>query len=233
LSVVIKNPETETPLLHHGDRLNAGEFFRRYSAMPEVKKAELINGVVYMGSPVRARQHGRPDGVIAAFLVNYSTATEGVDYCLNSTLLLDNSNMPQPDQLLRRFEGGTSMENERGYLVGPPELVAEISASSLEDDIGPRFEIYRQAGVGEYLLWSVEENVIHWWRLRDGAYEALSTDDEGVIRSEVFPGLWLDTRALLTHDRAGVMRTLQLGLASPEHAEFVRALATQSSGEGG
>jgi Uma2 family endonuclease len=231
--MVIKTPETQIPPLRHGDRLDAEEFFRRYSAMPEVKKAELINGVVYMGSPVRARQHGRPDDTLAALIVPYAAATPGIDSCSNSTVFLGDADQPQPDRLLRRFRGGPCSEDERGYLEGPPELVAEISASSLEDDLGPRFEMYRQVGVSEYLLWAVEENVVYWWRLRDGAYEALSTDDEGVIRSEVFPGLWLDTRALLTHDRAGVMRTLQLGLASPEHADFVRLLATQSSGEGG
>ena len=38
--------------LEHGDHLTREEFERRYEAMPHVRKAELIEGVVYMPSPV-------------------------------------------------------------------------------------------------------------------------------------------------------------------------------------
>lgn len=47
------------PPLESGDRLTRAEFERRYEAAPEHFKAELIEGVVYVASPVRIF-HGNP-----------------------------------------------------------------------------------------------------------------------------------------------------------------------------
>lgn len=112
----------EIPCLENGDRLPRPEFERRYAAMPQVKKAELIEGIVYMPSPVRVRQHGRPHALVMGWLSNYWAATPGVDLCDNTTVRLDLDNEPQPDALLR-IEGGTSRISEDDYIEGSPELV--------------------------------------------------------------------------------------------------------------
>jgi hypothetical protein len=219
-------PTIATPPLRDGERMKADEFFRRYSSMPEVKKAELIQGVVYMGSPVGYDNHGEPHFQLMLWLTTYQAFTSGINGGDNSTVFLDDDNQPQPDVFLRIENGGTS-RRERGYIEGPPELACEIAYSSLDRDSGPRQEMYREAGVSEYLIWRVEEGVFDWLRLRDGAYETLPMDEAGVIHSEVLPGLWLDTRAMIRYDGRAVLLTLQAGLASPEHAEFVRRLNAQ------
>ncbi len=68
------------------------------------------------------------------------------------------------------------------------------------------------------------DNAIDWFVLRDGQYERLVPGDDGVLRSEAFPGLWLDASALVQHDLPTVLGTLQQGVASPEHAAFVDSL---------
>src|SRR2546427_3449968 len=95
LTPVAKMP-TELPPLEGGDRLTRSEFERRYDAMPQLKKAELIEGVVYMPSPVRCKSHGQPHGQIMSWVGVYSAATPGVDFADNATLRLDPDNEPQP-----------------------------------------------------------------------------------------------------------------------------------------
>ncbi len=91
----------ELPLLENGDRLTRPEFERRYHAMPYLKKAELVEGVVYRPSPVRARKHGQPHSTLVGWLMVYSALTPGVMVCDNTTVRLDADNEPQPDALLR------------------------------------------------------------------------------------------------------------------------------------
>src|SRR5437588_6466057 len=85
------------PPLENGDRLTRAEFERRYEAMPDLKKAELIEGEVYVGSPVRYRQHGKPHGQIMTWIGTYSADTSGVGFGDNSSIRLDLDNEPQPD----------------------------------------------------------------------------------------------------------------------------------------
>src|SRR5262249_31920518 len=118
--------QTGRPLpLEPGDRLTRAEFERRYEAMSEVKNAELIEGVVYMPSPVRYKSHGRPHSDIHGWLFNYSVATPGVELADNATLRLDADNDPQPDLILRinETQGGKSFISEDDYLEGSPELI--------------------------------------------------------------------------------------------------------------
>jgi Uma2 family endonuclease len=124
-------------VLRAGDRLTRDEFERRYAAMPTVKKAELIEGVVYMGSPVRYEQHGAPEQALAAWLSFYRAVTPGLGAAGNTTLRLDLDNEPQPDLLLRIPErvGGRSRVTADGYLEGAPELVVEVAASSTSYDL--------------------------------------------------------------------------------------------------
>lgn len=217
----------EVPPLEPGDRLTRDEFERRYEAMPNLKKAELIEGVVYMPSAVRHRRHGRPNSHLINWLGHYEAATPGVESADNTTARLDLDNVPQPDALLLidPARGGQARISEDDYIEGAPELVAEISASSASFDLHTKLNVYRRNGVREYLVWRVLDGVIDWFVLRGGEYVRLASDAEGIRRSEVFPGLWLDAAALVRGDLAGVLVILEQGLATPEHAAFVAKLA--------
>ena len=214
----------EVPQLENGDQLTRPEFERRYEAMPHLKKAELIEGVVYVPSPVRYEGHGRQHSALNGWLVVYSASTPGVAVGDNTTVRLDMDNEPQPDVLLRLTNGGQSRVAADGFIEGPPELVAEVASSSVAYDLHQKLAVYRRHGVREYIVWRTLDNAIDWFVLRDGRYERLSPGDSGVYKSESFPGLWLDAAAMLQGDLAGVLKTLGEGLATLEHAEFVQRL---------
>ena len=212
------------PELRAGDRLSRAEFERRYAAMPHVKKAELIEGVVYMPSPV-SQEHAGPHFNVVAWLGLYQSATPGVEGSDNATLRLDLENEPQPDAFLRIRPdcGGQSRDRDK-YVEGAPELVAEVAASSASYDLHDKLRAYQRNGVCEYVVWRVWDRAIDWFVLREGRYQPLPLSSAGFYQSEVFPGLWLDPAALIRGDLAQVMAVLQQGLASPEHADFVRRL---------
>jgi len=207
------------PLLHAGDRLTRAEFERRYTAMPDLKKAELLEGVVYIGGAVRY-DHGRAHAVLAGWLAEYAVQTPSVQALLDPSMRLDEDNEPQPDVVLRA-KLGTSRIDADDFLCGPPEIVVEVAARSVSYDLHKKLHVYRRAGVREYLVLRSEDAAVDWFALRDGVYERLAADAAGVVRSEVFPGLWLDVAALLAHDSAGLQAALAAGLRSPEHAAFV------------
>ena len=222
------------PPLESGDRLTRAEFERRYEALPHVKKAELIEGVVYMPSPVRIVDHGQPHSDIVTWLGVYRAATPFVMLGDNATVRLDADNEPQPDALLRIASeaGGRSHVDEDGYVSGPPELIAEIAATSAAYDLHDKMHAYRRNGVAEYLVWLVYEKRIAWFVLTEGKYELLTVNSEGLLQSPTFAGLWLDTNALLEGNLAGVLETLQEGLRSQEHEAFVAKLAERAGQEG-
>jgi Uma2 family endonuclease len=216
------------PELCAGDRLARAEFERRYAAMPHVKKAELIEGVVYMPSPV-SEEHGVPHFKIIAWLGLYESATPGVEGADNTTVRLDLENEPQPDAFLRiRPEYGGQSRRSGKYVGGAPELIAEVAASSASYDLHDKLRAYQRNGVLEYVVWRVWDRAIDWFVLRDDRYERLPLSAAGYYPSQVFPGLWLDPAALIRGDLAQVMAVLQQGLASPEHADFVRRLHATS-----
>jgi Uma2 family endonuclease len=217
------------PPLTAGDRLTRAEFERRYLAHPEIKKAELIKGVVYMPSPTRFESHGRPHNDIVGWLSLYRAMTPGVLGGTNVTLRLDYDNEVQPDALLRleARRGGRSQITADDYLAGPPELIVEIAASSAAYDLHDKRRVYQRSGVQEYLALQVYEQEATWFVLREGVYEALPADAADILRSEVFPGLWLNAPAFWAGDLATVLATLQEGLASPEHTAFVAQLRPQ------
>lgn len=214
------------PPLNTGDHLSRAEFERRYEASPEIKKAELIEGVVYVAPPVRVQQHARPHSDIITWLGVYRASTPRVLAGDNATVRLDNDNEPQPDGLLRLEPalGGQSRIGEDDYLEGPPELIVEIAASSAAYDLHSKRRVYQRSGVQEYLVVQMYEQWVDWFVLRDGVYEPLEADEGGVLRSETFPGLWLQPEALLAGDLATVLAVLGQGLASEEHAAFVARL---------
>lgn len=213
------------PPLETGDRLTRPEFERRYAAMPHVKKAELVEGVVYMPSPV-SNEHAAPHLYLCGLLSYYLAATPGIDGGDNGTLRLDMDNEPQPDAFLRILaeHGGQARVDEDGYISGAPELAAEVARSSVSIDLHAKLHAYRRNGVREYIVWRIEDQAIDWFVLREGRYEPLAAGADGLYRSEVFPGLWLDAAALLRGELLIVFQTVQRGLDSPEHAAFVSRL---------
>ena len=162
-----ENLATIIPTLENGDRLTRYEFERRYEAMPHVKKAELIEGVVYVASPVRYRRHGKPHGYIMGWLGLYCSATPGVEFADNSTVRLDLDNEPQPDALLRIDEelGGQSYISEDDYIEGAPELIVEVASSSAAYDLHDLLKAYRRNGVQEYIVWQIAEQKLNWFSL--------------------------------------------------------------------
>ncbi len=214
------------PELVTGDRLTRAEFERRYKAMPHCKKAELVEGVVYVGSPVNHQRHGGPHARLCGWLALYCNHTPGVDVSDNATVRLDLDNEPQPDLQARLVQGGRSSLSADGYIEGAPELAVEVTASRVSYDLHDKLRAYRRNGVQEYLVWRTDDREVDWFTLRDGAYERLPSDTHGVARSLVLPGLWLDVPALLRGDGLAVERALRNGLDSAEHGTFVARLAT-------
>ena len=222
---------TARPLLplESGDRLTRAEFERRYEAMPWLKKAELIEGVVYVGSPVRMDVHAEPHSLVVTWLGVYRAATPGLRTGDNGTVRLDTDNEPQPDVLLMidAAAGGRARLSEGGYVEGAPELVVEVAASSASIDRHDKLRVYRRNGVQEYLVWSVLDRRLEWLVLREGEYVPLEPDDHNVIHSQVFPGLRLAVAALLAGDLAAVLREQQAGFTTTEHRQFVELLAAR------
>ncbi len=219
-----------TPPLEAGDHLSRDEFERRYHLMPGTKKAELLEGVVYLPSRVRWDQHGRQHAQMIHWLVSNEDETNSVQAGDNATVRLDLDNEPQPDATLiidPAFGGQVTLE--AGYVVGAPELVVEVAASSVSIDLHTKFRVYRRASVKEYLVWRVFDDAVDWFVLRGSNFEALTPDANGVLKSETFPGLWLSVANLVKHDYRKVIAVLRDGLPSDEHAAFVDQLAKTQS----
>ena len=224
------NKSDRIPPLESGDRLTRHEFERRYTAMPHIKKAELIEGVVYLASPVRFRSHGEPHGHLITWLGIYQVPTLGLELGNNPTVRLDLDNELQPDAVLLIDErlGGQAHISDDDYIEGAPELVAEVAASSAANDLHDKKRAYRRNGVQEYIVWQTLENQFNWFSLQNGEYVSLEADADAAIKSQVFPGLWLATPALLAGDMTKVVAVLQQGFKSTEHAAFVQQLSQQS-----
>jgi Putative restriction endonuclease len=199
-----KHPPLFTiPPLENGDRSSQVEFERRYAAMPEDCKAELIQGIVYMSAALRYRSHGMPHSQLHGWLFTYQIATPGVEIADAITVRLDDENEPQPDIALfiAPEAGGQTTISADDDVEGAPELLAEISASTVSLDLGAKKTAYQQNGVQEYIVWRVLDQAIDWFYLDNGIYVDLPPDDDGIIRSRQFPGLWLDRAALLHCNR--------------------------------
>lgn len=211
------------PPLESGDRLTRAEFERRYEAQPEIKKAELIEGVVYVASPVRVHRHGAPHSDIVTWLGVYRAATPGVRTADNATLRLDLDNEPQPDVAVW-LEGGNAFVDDDDYLQGAPELIVEVAGSSAAIDLHDKLNAYRRNGVQEYLVLLTHEQEVRWFRFENGEIRMIEADEQGVLRSQVLPGLYFDASRFWQGNLAGLLAVLQQGLASAEHATFVKQL---------
>lgn len=210
------------PSLSTGDHLTRDEFLSIWEQLPDVKRAELIGGVVYMPSPLR-KNHGNTDLRIAAWIGYYLAFTPGCEGGSNKTSLIG-EDCPQPDDYLAILPecGGNSWGEK--YVEGSPELIAEVSLSSVSIDLHEKYDLYERERIQEYLVVIVKRNEIRWHRLVKGKYKLITPDAHGIYRSVVFPGLWLDNKALFAHDMAKVIGTLQKGIDSDEHQRFVADL---------
>jgi Uma2 family endonuclease len=216
--------------LQNGDRLTRDEFERRYDATPNLKKAELIEGVVYMPPPVSYRDHGAPHFDVISWLGLYRMETPGISGGDNGSLRLDLDNMPQPDAcllILPEF-GGQARIDADGYVAGAPEFIFEVAASSASYDLNVKLNAYRRNGVREYVVWRVLERAIDWFVLREGRYDRLAPSKDGHLKSEVLPGLWLDPDALIRGNLAAFAQLQRQGLASRQYAAFAKRLGAPS-----
>lgn len=223
---MVTTPESRLfiPPLENGDRLLRFEFERRYEAMPHLKKAELIEGVVYMASPLRIRSHGEPHGFLTTWLGTYQAFTPNVVLGIEPTVRLDLENEPQPDAVLL-VPGRQATIGADDYIEGAPELVVEVAASSVAIDLHDKKRAYRRNQVREYIVWQTLENQLDWFVLEADDYVAQQPDQQGISRSQIFPGLWLAVPALLAGEMTTVLAVLQQGLNSPEHQAFVQQLS--------
>jgi len=219
------------PDLETGDHLSRDEFERRYHAMPESCHAQLIEGVVYMASPVRFNAHARPHKDLLYWSSTYEIGTPGILSGDNATVRMDLDNEPQPDlaMFLAPGSGGRVKLSDDDYLVGAPEFVAEISASSVSIDLHSKMRVYKRNQVLEYLVWRTLDREIDWFHLQGSDYRRIKPDVAGVLRSILLPGLWLDAPAMFSGDMTSVLKVLAAGLASPEHAAFVERLKNQKT----
>ena len=231
---MITTPEKliATPPLKNGDspsetlreRLSRSEFERRYQAMPDLRKAELIEGIVYKrASPLRIKSHGEPHGNLTGWLWTYKTFTPGLVLGIEPTVRLDPDNEPQPDAVLF-VPGRQATIAEDDYIEGAPELAIEIAASTASIDLHDKKRAYRRNGICEYIVWRTLDSKLDWFKLEADDYVAVEGDEQGILKSQVFPGLWLDRAALLVGDMAQVLTVLQTGMAIAEYQTFVQAL---------
>ena len=114
------------------------------------------------------------------------------------------------------------------YPSGAPELIVEVAVSSRSRDFGAKKRLYERAGVQEYITVETLLPRIVWRVLVDRSYREIQPDGDGVLRSQCFPGLWLDTEAFWAEDGGRMTATLNAGLESNAHREFVEQLKQQA-----
>jgi hypothetical protein len=212
------------PPLVEGQRLDQPTFHARYEAMPPATRAELINGVVFMPDPF-GFGHAAAKPPVIVWIDYYREQTPVLEVLANVSTVLGPKSEVQPDVLLLILpEFGGQARIPKEWVWGPPELVAEVAEETRYVDLGPKFEDYERAGVREYVVRALEPDEVYWFVLRNGRFEELPPGPDGIYRSEVFPGLWLDPQALLRCDTRRLRAVVDLGCATPEHAEFVARL---------
>lgn len=224
MSTVERPPRRTLPPLIAGQRLDRATFHERYAAMPPRTRAELIGGIVHMPSPL-GYEHGDRDSEVSDWLGHYKRYTKGIEKPLNATTQLGDYGEHQPDcQLIIPGDLGGQTRFVGSFIVGPPELIVEIGKTTRETDLGATKDDYERAGVLEYLFVGIDPDEVLWFIRRDGRFVEMEAGADGLLRSEVFPGLWLDPAALLARDMDAVYVALDRGIATPEHAAFAARL---------
>ena len=224
-SRVTRRPTVDEVLLHNGDHLDQKTFHELYKRTPDGFKAELIGGIVYVASPTTFR-HGRPHMRLALWLGFYNDETLGTDGLDNTTNMLAEDSEPQPDLCLRIEPeyGGQTRDDPDGYVIGPAELVAEVAYSTAAIDLHRKRNDYERAGVKEYVVALAREERVMWFVRGRRGFVELRPDADGVLRSKIFPGLWLEPAAVFARQPRRLLAALNKGLATPEHAAFVAKL---------
>ena len=123
--------------------------------------------------------------------------------------------------------GGAQIDAD-DYLIGTPELLVEVAASTASIDLGDKKRAYQRKGVPEYLVLQVYEQQVSWFTWHGGEYHEIVADDQGILCSQIFPGLWLEPAKFWAGDIGGLLATLQAGLVTPAHSAFVESLKRPS-----
>ena len=228
LSPIESQKGSSRPPLQSGDHLCRAEFRRRYALYPEIQKAELIEGVVIVGSPVH-RQHGRPHFQFVSLVGTYTAHTPGLVAGDNESIVLDEDNEFQPDLFIGidSIRGGQLTDTEKGPLAGVPEFIVEIAASSASYDLHSKFDVYLRSGVQEYLVLLAYEREMRFFRLEEGEFRSVQPNEDGVLRSRVLPGLWFRSDWFWEGRMSELLQLVQEGLASREHQEFAANLSAE------
>jgi Uma2 family endonuclease len=213
------------PWLLNGDHLTVPEFERRYEALAEDERFELIEGIVVMSPPISS-EHGKANSMLDWLLRHYSAATPRTAVAVNTSIRMDGKNEYQPDIMLWIESGSRArMAAGGGALEGRPELVAEIALSSSSYDRHEKKAVYQRNQVPEYIIWEVMDARIEWFMLENGEYALSTGRADGVHCSRIFPGLWLNLRALLDGDNKKAIGALNRGIQSAAHKALVKQLA--------
>lgn len=231
MATATQQPRIRTlPPLENGDLLDQKTFHARYQAMAEDCRAELIGGIVYMPSPQKV-PHSKAQQLVVRWLDEYAEATPGTDALANNTQILGPDSEPEPDACLFILPeyGGQVFVDDDQYLNGPPELIVEVSSATESIDLHRKKQDYQKAGVPEYVVLALRLQRVLWFVRRRGKYQEVPLPADGIHRSRVFPGLWLDAKAILTYQRQHVLAALRQGLATTDHAAFVARLLKQGS----
>ena len=227
----LRPPGVKKPLPHleNGDHLDQKTFHARYEAMPEVR-AELIGGIVFMSSPLKPG-HGTMGTRVIHWLAEYEVNTPGTEVVENTTHIMGPDSELQPDAglLISPDRGGQTRIDKKGNLVGASELIAEVGHSTESIDLNAKKKDYEKAGVLEYVVVALRTKKVFWFGQLAGKLVEREPDADGIYRSEIFPGLWLDPAAMLRRDGRGVLAVVRRGLATAEHKAFVARLADHGS----
>jgi Uma2 family endonuclease len=225
-SRVTKAPQRYVPPFENGDRMDQKTFHALYLQTPPGFKAELIGGVVYMASPVSGF-HSVPNFVTGTWLGVYAAETRGVQGCTDNSAIMSDESEPQPDQclIIQEAAGGQTRWDENRYLIGAPELAIEVSNSTVGIDLNAKLRDYERYGVREYLVVAMRQREVHWFVRRKDRFAAMKLPADGVLKSKIFPGLWLLVDGAFDETATRLLATLRKGLASAEHAKFAAKLA--------
>jgi hypothetical protein len=219
-------PKKALPPLVAGEHLDQPTFHERYEAMPPDTCAELVGGIVYMPSPMRL-DHGNESRFVGGWLDRYQRFTPGVEGADGATVKLDPKGEPQPDHFLFISPelGGQSDVDSEGYFTVASELIVEVARSTRHYDLNQKKVDYERAGVCEYVVVELDPNRLPWFIRTGKHFKKLPPGRDGIYRSKVFPGLWLDPESIFSRDRVRRDEVLERGVRAPEHAKFAARLA--------
>lgn len=195
------------PELENGAVMTREEFHAAYVQCEGYERVELIEGVVYLPSPIKIESHARPQSLLLLWLSTYALGNPALLATGPASVLLDDLNEPEPDALLLRTTPGWMSPD--GYVVKAPELLVEIAATTKSRDLNQKKRAYERNGVKEYVVWRVADGAIDWFTLRDGSYRSRTPDSQGRIESEQFAGLVLDVPAALAFDSVRTLAALR------------------------